>query len=1133
MANEFPAKVRELLAVQNKNTVTYIISPSGDGDTFKFNSDDLNTETKELTNAMTVGTIEEGHNEYKVSTERTEIKLTNESGIPLPISDEAPGGDGNAFLQRQAVGLGQKGGKSYFISLSDSGDLDVKVIKGKAIAADDKTKPYNELLAELNRDDNTNSLIKRSTNLLQAGKNTYYTGRRFLPETGIPENDSNVGVNLIQSTLGSYKKLNRGTQSDVGEPSDVGVFEINQSIMQSLGSQVTLKSSGEYYVPKNTRNEGEILLAQAAALAPGLARLGLPVPFSSLRASNVLKETNPNFPNIAAPSLEGEDDIESNGSMYNWLVVFDGFQTQFTLPAIGIQLGAIAAIISLAAQVYRSEDAGYIRAGFLTYFNIKTNGNPQDGIIFATAIAEAVALGAAQAVPGVSFFVSSPLAEGTGWYTTVLRKITKIILNSTYGAAINLAGNFESNSLVGTLESTINGISNVAYGFGLDDLLETFKNIGIITARTYGSMNGMPTYQNGFNTGRDAYKPSNRGYIDSINDNMEGEENRINVAALIKKDRLKNGYNLGTYNGKYANAWGTSTTPSMYLMPTNLKLAGQIINSGAPSTSLQRLSDVNAVDSDTGRLSPESVRELENRLASSYMPFYFHDLRTNEIVSFHAFLESTKDGFQAEWNSNSSYGRVEPVHTYKGTTRDISVSFFVVATNPKDHDIMWWKINKLVTMVYPQFTRGRSLTTNEGKTFIQPFSQIPGGSPIIRLRLGDVWKSNYSKFNVARLFGLGQTDFNVDPENRALSSTATYQRIREEIITYRDSLIEQLSSADFVEGNEFVVTIDSGGIAGSIGNYSLVFGTDSSVETFAEYGATVSATRLLRAVRGLPDGTYDCRVTQILKNVSENKLYSEYKVRLLGMSAAAINASGTDEFIIRFRSPRYTQEAVDLLINDDGGVGGSLGFGIIGNSFGSITVTQEDLQIYESCGGLQWRYSDAYLELKLQERVDQLANEGGRDQSAIEREQRLAEIVRSFFNSDAESPDPNPIMQAFESTAGKGMAVAFKGVDIDWGGSTWETTWAPDRPYSRAPMWLKISMNGTVIHDIVPGLDSDGFTRAAAYQVGKYSNATNNVYIVDYNEERANIAETSAGSATSLDTERDAPAGAPLSTTLG
>ena len=58
--------------------------------------------------------------------------------------------------------------------------------------------------------------------------------------------------------------------------------------------------------------------------------------------------------------------------------------------------------------------------------------------------------------------------------------------------------------------------------------------------------------------------------------------------------------------------------------------------------------------------------------------------------------------------------------------------------------------------------------------FIQPFSQIPTASPMIRLRVGDVIKSNYSKFGLARLFGLGQgaEAFNIQEAAQAADTAA-------------------------------------------------------------------------------------------------------------------------------------------------------------------------------------------------------------------------------------------------------------------------------------------------------------------------------------------------------------------------
>ena len=128
----------------------------------------------------------------------------------------------------------------------------------------------------------------------------------------------------------------------------------------------------------------------------------------------------------------------------------------------------------------------------------------------------------------------------------------------------------------------------------------------------------------------------------------------------------------------------------------------------------------------SSRLEPSEVVEIEDRLESEYVPFYLQDLRTNEIFNFHAFLQDLQDGYTAEWSTVDSYGRMDPVQIYKGTKRAISFSFMLVATSPDDFDRMWWTINRLTMMVYPQWSAGEELKSSDGScTFRQPFSQIP------------------------------------------------------------------------------------------------------------------------------------------------------------------------------------------------------------------------------------------------------------------------------------------------------------------------------------------------------------------------------------------------------------------------
>lgn len=147
-------------------------------------------------------------------------------------------------------------------------------------------------------------------------------------------------------------------------------------------------------------------------------------------------------------------------------------------------------------------------------------------------------------------------------------------------------------------------------------------------------------------------------------------------------------------------------------------------------------------------ISPVDVAAIEQELESEYVPFYFHDMRTNEIVAFYAFLKNVSESYSPSWTSEQYYGRVDDVHIYAGSTRrTINLGFTIAALNRIDFDIMWKKVNKLVTLVYPQF--GEQIKTKDNKAIA--FSEPIIGAPVIRLRLGDLFKTNFSPIKTANL----------------------------------------------------------------------------------------------------------------------------------------------------------------------------------------------------------------------------------------------------------------------------------------------------------------------------------------------------------------------------------------------
>ena len=95
----------------------------------------------------------------------------------------------------------------------------------------------------------------------------------------------------------------------------------------------------------------------------------------------------------------------------------------------------------------------------------------------------------------------------------------------------------------------------------------------------------------------------------------------------------------------------------------------------------------------------------------------FFSVLTGDTVKFKAFLTDFEDSFASEWNSEDVYGRMDPIQTFKGTTRTISISWDCVADSAEEAETNMEKCSQLFKMLYPSY---------EGTTM--------KGSPLIKLK---------------------------------------------------------------------------------------------------------------------------------------------------------------------------------------------------------------------------------------------------------------------------------------------------------------------------------------------------------------------------------------------------------------
>lgn len=135
---------------------------------------------------------------------------------------------------------------------------------------------------------------------------------------------------------------------------------------------------------------------------------------------------------------------------------------------------------------------------------------------------------------------------------------------------------------------------------------------------------------------------------------------------------------------------------------------------------------VESYDGDIDGITESGFEPDENKI---YMPLVFQDLRdkVETFLYFRAFIkpDSVTETFTPRWNETSYYGRVDNVPIYMGTTRMINFAFDVVAWQPADLPIVYRKLHKLQSMVYPFFDQSGFLSSG----------------PIIRMRMGDLFST--------------------------------------------------------------------------------------------------------------------------------------------------------------------------------------------------------------------------------------------------------------------------------------------------------------------------------------------------------------------------------------------------------
>ena len=524
------------------------------------------------------------------------------------------------------------------------------------------------------------------------------------------------------------------------------------------------------------------------------------------------------------------------------------------------------------------------------------------------------------------------------------------------------------------------------------------------------------------------------------------------------------------------------------------------------------------------------VEKIENSLDAEYVPFYFHDLRTNEIISFHAFLSDLTDSFKADYESNDGFGRMDPVRIYKSTTRDIGFSFKVVATSEEDFDEMWFKINKLITLLYPQWSAGERLKAGKS-TFTRPFSQVPVGSPMIRLRIGDVVKTNYSRFNLSRIFGSGKAGTFIDPAD--VSSTSLLGMLSEAIASLPFSGGLDIN-AEVQEAQDTVSRVMLKVMLMAIGSplqYLELIPDDTMLGVIAkDIGFDLFSNGLDKDGRGgfmspllgdlfdrlrHPDSGHETtglsdmlgpRIGDaIMLKPSMEKFYISPKytggnvndvIPLIpfphGLDKQDPNSN--PDYINKFEKIRTTRHVKCRVVGrKKTGDKDETHFNVV--AVRTETGSNPDIEIEGTMFTV--KYDDFIIDPdyvfgrilavlldpisgimdKVQDLIDMVAGSIGISTDNIN-------LYTTTFE-DFMHPVNNSITKSFETTSGRGLAGFISSMSFKWidDNVPWETKFG-----GRAPKVCDITIKFEPVHDIAPGLTAAGFNRAPTHNVGTIMN---------------------------------------------
>lgn len=122
--------------------------------------------------------------------------------------------------------------------------------------------------------------------------------------------------------------------------------------------------------------------------------------------------------------------------------------------------------------------------------------------------------------------------------------------------------------------------------------------------------------------------------------------------------------------------------------------------------------------------------------------------KNNKPILFEGWVTEFSDQFSSNWNSETVYGRMDPLATFQNTQREISLGFDVVSDNWQQAQQNLAKVNRFIEFLYPVYEMSKD---QDGNNLAARHQQNTlKASPLLSVRWTNLMASS---FNNAPLIG--------------------------------------------------------------------------------------------------------------------------------------------------------------------------------------------------------------------------------------------------------------------------------------------------------------------------------------------------------------------------------------------